>query len=454
MKNEQLPLLIVEDDPELSARLRGFLNGQGREVRWEKVAEAGQALESSNGFALILLSYPALEGREELMRSLRTACPEAPIVVMLDEPDGEIAAEAIRQGAASLIFKPIKERELSERVERLINQSERVGSQLASGSPGLVGRSEAFLEARRILELAAPSGVMILLSGETGTGKKVMARLVHNSSPRRRGPFVTVHCGGLSEQFLADELFGHVRGAFSDAGADRVGKLEQASGGTLLLDEVGELPQSLQQKLLDVMERQEMERLGGDRLISVDIRFVAATSVDLEEKVAAGEFQPDLFYRLNGVPVHLSALRQRKEDIPVLVEHFLTHIGLEQGSRPKRLSAEALQAMTQFPWPGNIRQLENAVEFAHVMSGSRLEILPQDLPGWMQSPRFMLPEEMLKLELPEHGMDLIAFLSGLERKLIQDSLERTGGNRMQAARLLSLKRTTLVEKIRRMEICA
>jgi transcriptional regulator with PAS, ATPase and Fis domain len=318
---------------------------------------------------------------------------------------------------------------------------------------GIIGKSRAMTRLFQLLETVAATNSTVLITGETGTGKEVVSRAIHHNSPRRVHRFVALNCSAIPETLLEAELFGHVRGAFTGAVGNRQGRLEQAHRGTLFLDEVGTMSTSLQMKLLRVLQEREFERVGDSNTTKVDVRVIAATNSDLGKMVADGEFREDLFYRLNVIPVHLPALRDRKEDIPLLVQHFLEkYLPLAAGSgqaRPLTVAQEAMRRMMAYQWPGNVRQLENAIERAVAFSGGRMQIDVEDLPAELQSAAAEVPVTST-VALPEEGMDLDAFIASIERELIERSLERTGGNKGQAARLLNLKRTTLVEKLKRL----
>jgi transcriptional regulator with GAF, ATPase, and Fis domain len=297
----------------------------------------------------------------------------------------------------------------------------------------------------------APSGATVLITGETGTGKEVIARAIHQTSPRRQHRFVALNCSAIPETLLEAELFGHARGAFTGAVATRQGRLEQADRGTLFLDEVGTMSMGLQTKLLRVLQEREFERVGENRTIKVDVRVVAATNSDLARMVADGTFREDLFYRLNVIALQLPPLRDRKDDIPLLVQHFIRKFATREegdGQVPDvMLSQDALRRLMAYAWPGNVRQLENAVERALILRGTRTQVEMNDLPPEIQA----VPVETApSLDLPESGVDLPGLVSRIERDLITRALSRTDGNRADAARLLGLKRTTLVEKLKRL----
>jgi transcriptional regulator with PAS, ATPase and Fis domain len=296
-----------------------------------------------------------------------------------------------------------------------------------------------------LLRVVAATTSTVLISGETGTGKELAARALHDASARRNQRFVALNCSAIPETLLEAELFGHVRGAFTGAIANRQGRLEQAHRGTLFLDEVGTMSAALQMKLLRVLQEREFERVGDSHTTKVDVRVIAATNSDLTRLVAEGQFREDLFYRLNVIPVQLPPLRERKEDIPLLVQHFLETL---RPGATLTVSQDAMRRLMSFLWPGNVRQLENAIERAVALSAGRTQIDVGDLPTEVQQAQ----ETALTtaVTLPEDGLDLDVFIADIERDLIHRSLERTGGNKGQAARLLNLKRTTLVEKLKRL----
>jgi transcriptional regulator with PAS, ATPase and Fis domain len=307
----------------------------------------------------------------------------------------------------------------------------------------------------QLLETVASTTSTILIDGETGTGKELVARAIHHNSPRRQQRFVALNCSAIPETLLEAELFGHVRGAFTGAVGHRLGRFEQAHRGTLFLDEVGTMSLALQARLLRVLQEREFERVGESLSTKVDVRVIAATNADLGKLVRDGLFREDLYYRLNVIPIHLPPLRERREDIPLLVHHFLDRFRREQ--LPARteeitMSQEAMRRMMAYDWPGNIRQLENAVERALALSPGRLQIeasvLPPEVQGEGSGPG------VWPLRVPEDGVDFESVVSQVERELIQRALERAAGNKRAAAELLRLKRTTLVEKMKRLELGA
>jgi DNA-binding NtrC family response regulator len=318
-----------------------------------------------------------------------------------------------------------------------------------------VGQGPSIQIVFRLIDMVADTNATVLISGESGTGKELVARAIHDQSPRRKSAFVAINCGAIPENLLEDALFGHVRGAYTDARGARGGKFEQANGGTLFLDEIGNMPLSLQVKLLRVLEEKQFEKLGSDQTVKVDVRIIAATNSELREKVKRGEFRDDLFYRLHVVPIHLPPLRERTEDIPLLASHFLQLFSQEHNLPEKQLDPGGLKRLKQYDWPGNVRELRNVLELAFVTSRDRTVLEAEDFPTLrIGSNSHGDQRELMQnfMRLPDEGVDLNQLVTELERDLIVQSLERTGGNKGQAARLLSLKRTTLVEKLRRLKM--
>jgi len=314
---------------------------------------------------------------------------------------------------------------------------------------GVVGTSAALSEVYEIVDRVADTACTILVTGESGTGKELVARAVHDTSPRQNGPFVAVNCGAIPEALLESELFGHARGAFTGAVGAKPGRIAMAQGGTLFLDEIGELPLSLQVKLLRVLQSREYSPVGDNRTLKADVRVIAATNVNLEDASRAGTFREDLYYRLNVIHVTVPPLRDRMEDIPLLVQHFLKRAGERTGRRRIRfLSRAAASLISQYSWPGNVRELENTIERAVLLCGSDT-IEPKDLPARVCG---LGQEKRISPRLPDTGTDLRAAVENFENQLIRQALERTNWNKKQAAQLLGLNRTTLVEMLKRKRI--
>jgi transcriptional regulator with PAS, ATPase and Fis domain len=309
----------------------------------------------------------------------------------------------------------------------------------------VIGVSQPMLNVYNIVDRVADTGCTVLITGESGSGKELVARGVHNASARAPRPFVAVNCGAIPEALLESELFGHVRGAFTGAHATKLGRLAQAQGGTLFLDEIGELSLALQVKLLRMLQLHEYSPVGDTKTLRADVRIVAATNIDLEEAVAGGTFREDLYYRLNVIHLHVPALRDRPEDIGLLVEHFLEQTGKKVGRSGITVSRAAMQLLCNWTWPGNVRELENTIERAVILSPSKV-IEPSDLPPRV---RGLQAQKSYSADLPDGGLELRAAVEAFENGLIRQALERTGWNKNQAARLLGLNRTTLVEMLKR-----
>ena len=459
MAENKAHLLLVEDETALRTAMADQLADAGFHVVQAHSGEEAVSALTQFAFDLVLtdLRLPGVGGADVLAAALERY-PDIVVIVMTGFGTVRDAVATIKRGAADFITKPFQADELLHVLHgaleqrRLRSENAYLRSQLQDRYKfdGLVGQSRVMRELFELLATIAASPSTILVGGETGTGKELVARAIHHNSPRRQQRFVAINCGALPETLLEAELFGHVRGAFTGAVGQRTGRLEQAHRGTLFLDEVGTMSPALQTRLLRVLQEREFERVGESKPTRIDVRIIAATNSDLAKMVREGTFREDLFYRLNVIPVRLPALRERREDIPLLAQHFLDRFARE-GDPPRSglsFSQEALRRLMACDWPGNVRQLENAVERALTFSAGRAQIDVAALPLDVQAPDHAgAPVPVL----PDTGFDLESYIGGLERELITQSLERTGGNRRQAASLLGLKRTTLVEKLKRME---
>ncbi len=458
-------LLLVEDEAPLRQAIAEQLGDRGYRVAQAESGEAALAHLADFAFDIIVtdLRLPGIDGCTVIEAAV-ARYPHIIAIVVTGFGTVKDAVEAIKRGAWDFVSKPFQIDELLHVLDsaieqrRLKSENAYLRSQLEERYrfEGIVGKSRPMERLFQLLETVAPTNSTILITGETGTGKEVVARAIHHNSPRRANRFVALNCSAIPETLLEAELFGHVRGAFTGAVGNRQGRLEQAHKGTLFLDEVGTMSVALQMKLLRVLQEREFERVGDSHTIKVDVRVIAATNSDLAKLVADGLFREDLFYRLNVIPVQLPPLRERKEDTPLLVQHFLAKFESERdastvGERAPRLtvSQEGMRRLMAYPWPGNVRQLENAIERAVAFTAGRSQIGVGDLPTEVQQAQETVVTSVVNL--PEDGMDLDAFVANIERELIQRSLERTGGNKGQAARLLNLKRTTLVEKLKRLQ---
>jgi DNA-binding NtrC family response regulator len=312
----------------------------------------------------------------------------------------------------------------------------------------LVGTSPQIRHVCHMIRMVGARRATVLITGETGTGKEIAARALHQAGPRRHAPWVAVNCSALPDNLLEAELFGHVRGAFTGAIQSRTGRFEQAQGGTLFFDEIGELPLELQAKLLRVLQEREFQRLGSSETIRADVRFVAASNRDLLQQVERGRFREDLYYRLNVVPLQMPSLRQRREDIPLLARHFAGKVCALEDIPLKSLSREALDRLAEHSWPGNVRQLENAVEMAVALSGARATLAADDFPLPASCPSCAGTP---LVSVPDQGLDFEQTVAVIERSILEQALRKTGGNKKAAAEMLRLKRTTLAAKVRNLD---
>ncbi|MEE2966073.1 MAG: sigma-54 dependent transcriptional regulator [Acidobacteriota bacterium] len=455
---QDIYLLIVEDEAALRETTAERLVDHGYQV--VAVASGEEAVERLSEFAfdvvLTDLRLPGIDGREVLGAAIERY-PEIVGIVMTGFGTVKDAVEAIKRGAAEFITKPFQFDQLLHVLasaleqRRLRSENAYLRSQLEDRYrfEGLVGRSRQMRELFDLLETVSASTSTVLVTGETGTGKELAARAIHHNSRRRAHRFVALNCSAVPETLLEAELFGHVRGAYTGAVANRAGRFEVADRGTLFLDEVGTMSVALQAKLLRVLQERELERIGDTRIIKIDVRVIAATNADLPQLVQDGLFREDLYYRLNVIPIGLPPLRERREDIPLLVRHFVNRLSQQQTpAREVTVTQEAMRRMMAYGWPGNIRQLENAVERALALGGERTQIDVEDLPPELKNSAAL--EQPVAVTLPDGGVELPAFLANIERGLISQALNETDGNKQRAAQLLGLKRTTLVEKVRRL----
>jgi two-component system response regulator AtoC len=450
-------ILLVEDEAALRQAVAEQLTDRGYRVDQAESGEAALIKLSEFAFDAIVtdLRLPGIDGAA-VIESAVARYPDIVAIVVTGYGTVKNAVEAIKRGAWDFVSKPFQIDELTHALEaaleqrRLKSENAYLRAQLDERHrfEGLIGKSKAMKRLFDLLETISSTNSTILITGETGTGKEVVARAIHHNGPRRAQRFVALNCSAIPETLLEAELFGHVRGAFTGAVGNRLGRLEQAHKGTLFLDEVGTMSAALQSKLLRSIQEREFERIGDSHTIKVDVRVISATNSDLKRMVANGEFREDLYYRLNVIPVEIPPLRERRDDIPILAQHFLDKFCIELG-KIVTVSQEAMRRMMAFSWPGNVRQLENAIERAVAFAGGRGQIDVDDLPPEVaRETPVAVPAE---IALPEEGLDLDAMVDSIERDLIMRSLERTGGNKGRAAALLGLKRTTLVEKLKRLQ---
>jgi two-component system response regulator AtoC len=443
-------ILIVDDDDALRESLELVLAAEGYEVVGVAGGPAALTALQAAPVDVVLcdLRMPGMDGMELLPQLVRRL-PGVPVILMSAYGSADLAVEAMNRGAYDYLSKPFqpseviltirkaRERERLRRANRLLRRD----VQRVVGERPIIAASEGMIEVLELLERAAEFKATVLLTGESGTGKEVLARAIHVQSARRDAAFVAVNCGAIPETLLETELFGHTRGAFTGADRARRGLVAEADGGSLFLDEIGELPLSLQVKLLRVLQEEEVRPVGESKPLNVDVRIIAATSRDLELEVREGRFREDLFYRLNVIRVQVPPLRERREDISVLVDHFLDHFRRTLGKPVRRISDDALDRLLAYAWPGNVRELENVMERALILAeGERITL--RELPENVVSPAKGSPGAS------SADLSLRRARKALEADLIERALRTTDGNRTHAARLLQISHRALLYKIK------
>jgi two-component system, NtrC family, response regulator AtoC len=441
-------ILIVDDEKPSREGLRSALE-ERYDVYLAEDAKAATELLATEKFDVLLsdLRMPGEDGLK-LIRRAKSLSPAPICILMTAYGSEEMAVEAMKQGADDYISKGrLQLDELEIRIARLLKSKvlEHQNIQLQQklddryGMRGIVGESEVLREVLETVKQVAASRATVLLTGESGTGKELIAQAIHHLSPRAKAPFIAVHCAALSANLLESELFGHEKGAFTGAFERRIGRFESADGGTLFLDEIGEIDSTIQVKLLRVLEAREFQRVGSNKTIQSDVRLIVATNRDLKQLVSEGKFREDLFFRLNVITITMPPLRERREDIPLLANHFLKEYCRENEKRIRDFSADAMQALLQYSWPGNIRELRNIVNRLVVMARSD-RITIRDLPAEIKT-----SQESNSATLP---LGVSLNLAEMECKLIRQALEKTKGNISRAAELLGISRRTLHRKIK------
>ncbi len=443
-------ILIVDDEESMRHMLSIMLKKEGYEV--EAAANGRFALEAlaKGGFDAVLcdIRMPEMDG-VGFLKALDHRAQELTVIMMSAFGTIDTAIEAMKLGAYDYISKPFKSDEIlltlrkAEERERLRRDNARLLSEVqqAYSYDSIIGKSAPMQEVFKTLQKVSGYKSTVLLMGESGTGKELLARAVHYNSPRRDRPFVAVNCGAIPENLLESELFGHLKGAFTDASRNKKGLFEEAHEGTLFLDEIGELPFALQVKLLRVLQEEEIRRVGDVKAIKIDVRVIAATVKDLEKEVKAGRFREDLYYRLNVLPLHVPPLRVRKDDIPVLVDHFIKKYNARLEMKVSGVTPEAMAFLMEYDWPGNVRELENAIERAIVLTDAT-HIQVANLPPAVRDFQSKSRLELLKDEYSIKRTSRI-----LEEELIRKALAKTHGNRTHAAKLLEISHRALLYKI-------
>jgi DNA-binding NtrC family response regulator len=443
-------ILIVEDDESLRMVMRVQLEREGYETSSASSAEDALPVLEKSSHSLVItdLHLPGISGIE-LLKKVRQDYPDTAVIVMTAYGTIQTAVEAMKAGAYDYITKPVHPFEFKTLVKRSMDhhrlleevQVLRRALDEKYGFEAIIGAAPSLLDSLDVAARVASTDATVLIYGETGTGKELVAKAIHLRSSRRERPFMTINCGAIPRELLESELFGHLKGSFTGALTHKKGKVEIADGGTVLLDEIGEMPLELQVRILRLIQEHEIEKIGASSPIKVDVRIVAATHRELAGMVKAGTFREDLYYRLLVVPINLPPLRERAGDIPILVQYFLDKCKSKHGRADLNMSPDLLSYFTNYAWPGNVRQLENAVERLVLLTRSS-EIAPADLPDFLQA-AIPPPVESVPIALPEGGVNL----ETLEKDLILQALKKYAGNQTRAAQYLNMSRRALAYRL-------
>jgi two-component system, NtrC family, response regulator AtoC len=454
---QDVRVLVVDDEDYMRDLVRQALESAHYQIDEASDGKAALAMVRQYPYDVIVtdLRLPGLAG-DAILEEALSLYPETIVIVMTGFGNIQSAVDAMRKGAYDYLPKPFQLPELVMRVEKGIEEQRlRSENRMLRGElqekyqfSNLIGNSAAMHHIYHLISVVANKTSTVLIEGETGTGKELIARAIHYNGPRKDQPLVCVNCGAIPANLLEDELFGHVKGAFTNAHQHRIGRFEQANHGTLFLDEVSSMPMDLQVKLLRVLQEREFQKIGSATTVKVDVRILAATNGDLLEAVEKGNFREDLYYRLNVIPIRVLPLKQRREDIPLLLSHFTQKYCADQNLLLKSISHEAIRHLMAYDWPGNVRQLENSVEMAVALSGDQAILNVEDFP--VVSRPLAQNAPFHAIDIPDDGVHFNTMISELEKRLILQSLQVAQGNKKRAASLLHLKRTTFVEKLRRM----
>jgi two-component system nitrogen regulation response regulator GlnG len=463
-------LLVVDDEPAILLAFRRAYRGADLDVLTAEAPAEGLALAESRRPDVIVLDMqlPGASGLD-VFRKLRALDARTPVIFITGKSTTDTAIEAMKLGAYDYLFKPVELAQLRQVIDRAVALSRlaHVPAVVAEGgavderADAIIGRCPAMLEVYKAIGRVAPQDVTALITGETGTGKELVARAIYQHSGRAGGPFLAINCAAIPETLLESELFGHEKGAFTGADRRRIGKFEQANGGTLFLDEVGDMAPLTQAKMLRFLQEQKFERLGGDETVTTDVRVLAATNQDLEALVAQGKFRQDLYYRLGVFTIRLPPLRERGDDLLLLVQHYLRRFNRELGKDVQTVAPAALEVLRQYPWPGNVRELQSALKQA-LLRATGSVLMPEFLPDSLTKRNGAAPASA------EDGLTMGQFIDGriaagsedlyaealqrLERLLVTKVLQHTGGNQLQAAKVLGITRGSLRNKVRELGI--
>jgi Nif-specific regulatory protein len=451
-------ILVIDDSPEILTLFTEYLRAEGYEVDTSADGVTGIEMIEKKSYDLIItdMKMPSVDGMKVLEFSLEHS-PDSLCIILTGYGTVKNAVEAIKKGAYDYLAKPVKMDEILVTLKRALDyrslkmENLNLKNQLKKKYKfeNIIGDHERMHKVFEIVEKVADTDSTILILGESGTGKELIAKAIHYNSYRRDRPFVPVNCAAIPSELLESELFGHEKGAFTNAIRTRVGRFELANGGTVFLDEIGDMNPLLQSKLLRVLQERQFERVGGVKTIKTDIRVIAATHQDLKMAVQQKKFREDLYYRLNVIPIRIPPIRERKSDIPLLAHHFLDYFNRSKKKRIRAISDEAMENLMGYDWPGNVRELENTIERVVILVDHDV-ITPQDLPEKFHSLPQAEPQALM--EIPEEGISLDSAVNEFEKNLILQALVKTGWVKNKAARLLNLNRTTLIEKIKRQNL--
>jgi len=438
-------ILVADDEKSMREFLDIMLKKEGYKVTLASNGEEVMKLIEKDIFdlALVDIRMPRQDGISVLKR-IKSISPETVVIVITAFASADTAIKAMKEGAYDYIMKPFKIEEIKLIIQNALEKKHLQNENLLLKQvvrdryhfENIIGQSSRMLDLYDLLEKVAPTKTNILISGESGTGKELAAKAIHYNSPRKDKPFVTLNCGAIPESLIETELFGHMKGAFTDAISTKKGLFEVADEGTLFLDEISELPLMMQVKLLRVLQDREFKRVGGTEDIRVDVRIISATNKDLEEAVREKQFREDLFYRLNVIQIKIPSLREHKEDIPLLTSHFLKKYSEELGKQISQISPEALRILVQYDYPGNVRELQNIIERAVALETSQ-ELTAQNLNSYIEE-QLPLKRKPLDLEIPSEGVDLEKIVEDVEKTLLLKALDRTKGIKKKAAELLHI----------------
>lgn len=438
-------ILVADDEKSMREFLDIMLKKEGYKVTLASNGEEVMKLIEKDIFdlALVDIRMPRQDGISVLKR-IKSISPETVVIVITAYASADTAIKAMKEGAYDYIMKPFKIEEIKLIIQNALEKKHLQNENLLLKQvvrdryhfENIIGQSSRMLDLYDLLEKVAPTKTNILIAGESGTGKELAAKAIHYNSPRKDKPFVTLNCGAIPESLIETELFGHMKGAFTDAISTKKGLFEVADEGTLFLDEISELPLMMQVKLLRVLQDREFKRVGGTEDIRVDVRIISATNKDLEEAVREKQFREDLFYRLNVIQIKIPSLREHKEDIPLLTIHFLKKYSEELGKQISQISPEALRILVQYDYPGNVRELQNIIERAVALETSQ-ELTAQNLNSYIEE-QLPLKRKPLDLEIPSEGVDLEKIVEDVERTLLLKALDRTKGIKKKAAELLHI----------------